>query len=170
MFPMKKHAWRDQVKTGAPVPSAEHTPAQQQKGTDSNAAPPNSGGGMPISKPSAGRNVSMPKHLSMKNGKEAPPASNGGKVGLSRAGESAQPTTADVVPDVSGGQPSAMGSGTTSQPEMMMDMLSPEMMLQTGGQPMLPQPDQGVNIAELIRQIMLASGQMQQPTMFQSRV
>jgi hypothetical protein len=183
MFPMKKHAWVGNVKHGAPVPGAEHTPDQQQKGMDSNAAPSNRGGGMPISKPSAGRSVSMPKHASMKSGKEAPPASSGGKVGLSRAGESAQPITADVAPDVSGGQPSAMGSTAGGQEEMMMmadtmggqgdlgqEMLPPELMAMMGGQPAQPmvQGMGGINIADLIRQFMMSNSQ--QPSMTQTRV
>lgn len=167
MFPMKKpHAWRDQVKHGAPAPSAEHTPEQHQKGTDSNAAPPNKGGGMAVSRPSSGRTVSMPKHAAMKGGKEAPPANSGGKVGPSRAGVSAQPLTASVTPDVSGGQPSGMGSGQGYEPPPMPIMTPPSGMM-ADAQPMLPgmmpgaQPMPGQNpIAELIKRILLASGKL----------
>jgi len=177
MFPTKKpHAWRDHVKTGAPAPGAEHTPGQHQKGTDSNAAPPNKGGGMPVSKPSSGRSVSMPKHSAMKRGKEAPPASNGGKVGPSRAGVSAQPITASVTPDVSGGQPSGMGSGQGyEQPPMPLTALPAPSAMMGEQQPMMPgmmpgmlpgaQPPMAGGqpqnpIAELIKRMLLASGKL----------
>ncbi len=87
MFPVKKQAaWRDHIKSGAPAPGATHTPPQDQKGMDSNAAPPNTRRGMPISKPSSGRSVSMPDHSYVAEHDEAPPAVSGEKVGMTRVG------------------------------------------------------------------------------------